>query len=50
VRARAAVPGGRRRRPSWNDIIFGAIVFVLGIVAATAGAEQPHRAQPWYRR
>ena len=33
-----------------NDIILGAIVFVLGIVAATASAEQPYPAQPWYRR
>jgi SPW repeat-containing protein len=30
-------------RASWNDVILGAIIFVLGAVSASASAERPRR-------
>jgi hypothetical protein len=37
-------------RAQWNDIILGAIVFVLGLISATARRETAYAERPWYGR
>jgi SPW repeat len=34
----------------WNDIILGAIVFILALISATARGDVAYTARPWYRR
>jgi SPW repeat len=34
----------------WNDIILGAIIFVLALISATARGDVAYADRPWYRR